>query len=114
MAKKSISISLWPILLAVWFFWGTCDEDEKKTIKNTAVEIVVEAKEIFIETKDGTLKNLEHATDAEIAEVTGEKATQDIVEPPDKVHEEEKHSGPIGPLPDEEDEVKPEPQGRKL
>ena len=44
--------------------------------------IVVETKEILIETKDGSLKNLKDATDSEIAELTGGKVSQETVEPP--------------------------------
>lgn len=42
--------------------------------------IVVETKEILIETKDGSLKNLKDATDSEIAELTGGEVSQETVE----------------------------------
>ena len=107
MAKKTISISLWPILIFAWFVWGIFDDDEKDELKKTAIEVVVETKEILVEQKDGTLKKLEDMTDAEIEEETGIEVTQEVYESP-----EEQQAGPIGPLPDDENE--PEPEGRKL
>ena len=107
-AKKSISISLWPLLIFAWFVWGIFDDDEKDELKKSAIEVVVETKEILIERKDGTLTKIEDMTNEEIETETGIEIV--IVETP-----EEEQAGSIGPLPeDEEDEHEPEPKGRKL
>jgi len=83
-AKKTISISLWPILILAWFAWGIFDDDEKTELKKEAIQIVVETKETLFEMKDGTVKKLEDMTDSEIEEVTGEEVTQDVYEPPEE------------------------------